>query len=146
MPRFALILAKSDGKAGTEVGTKSSFDWCRLQRRPSPAAGTGTGLICGIRANAGELSGLAILMTQLATSLAYFANRFTIDKTGLTGGYDVDLTWTPDQIRLAGDGNGDSFGLSLFTALQEQLGLKLNTEKGPVDVTVEDNYAEPSEN
>jgi uncharacterized protein (TIGR03435 family) len=75
-------------------------------------------------------------MTQLATSLAPFVSRFTVDKTGLTGGFDVELTWTSD----------DSTGPGIFTAIQEQLGLKLISEKGPVNVLVLDRAEEPSEN
>ena len=84
-------------------------------------------------------------MTQLATSLAFFVHRFTIDKTGLTGGFDVELTWTPEQVSAANTPE-DSAGLSIFTALQEQLGLKLVTDKGSVDVLAVDRVSEPSEN
>ena len=72
------------------------------------------------------------------TSLAFFAGRFVIDKTGLAGGYDMDLAWTPDE---AAGGGLDA--PSLFTALQEQLGLKLVPERGPVNVVVVDRAAEP---
>ena len=91
-------------------------------------------------------------MAQLATSLAPFANRFTIDKTGLPGGFDVELTWTPDQPppNLAGsplpDAPPTASGTSIFAALQEQLGLKLVSEKGPVAVLVVDHLEEPSAN
>ena len=72
-----------------------------------------------------------------------------VDKTGLTGNYDFSLKWTPDQgsMPLAGPGRGataqgdapvDPNGPTLFTALEEQLGLKLQSEKGTVDVIVID--------
>jgi uncharacterized protein (TIGR03435 family) len=67
--------------------------------------------------------------------------RIVIDKTGLTGYYDVDLKWTPDE-DLANGGSGPS----LFTALEEQLGLKLVSKKAPVDVVVVDHIERPSEN
>jgi uncharacterized protein (TIGR03435 family) len=91
-------------------------------------------------------------MTQLATSLAPFVSRFTVDKTGLTGGFDVELTWTPEQAssNIAGNALPDaapgSSGPSIFAALQEQLGLKLVSEKGPVAVLVVDHLEEPSAN
>ena len=91
-------------------------------------------------------------MTQLATSLAPFVSRFTVDKTGLTGAFDVELTWAPDQPspNIAGntlpDTAPDSLGPSIFTALQEQLGLKLVSEKGPVAVLFVDHLEEPSAN
>ena len=69
-----------------------------------------------------------------------------VDKTGLTGAYDVDLKWTPDD---TGIPNGDAAvesSPSIFTAVQEQLGLKLNSTKGPVETLIID-YAEmPSAN
>lgn len=91
-------------------------------------------------------------MTQLATSLAPFVNRFTVDKTGLSGGFDVELTWTPEQVSPNIAGNPlpsaapDSLEPSIFAALQEQLGLKLVSERGPVDVLIVDRLEEPSGN
>ncbi len=67
------------------------------------------------------------------------AGRTVIDKTGLAGNYDIDLKWTPDDQQSA-----DDAGPSLFTALEEQLGLKLESAKGPVDVFVIDYVEKPS--
>ncbi len=64
-----------------------------------------------------------------------------IDKTGLTGLYNIDLTWAWNDE----PGSGDN-GPSIFTALQEQLGLKLEPAKAPVDVVVIDHIERPSEN
>ena len=64
-----------------------------------------------------------------------------VDKTGLTGNYDISLTWTPDNEQ----GTPDA-GPSLFTAIEEQLGLKLESTKGPVDTLVVDHVERPSEN
>jgi len=91
-------------------------------------------------------------MATLATSLAPFVSRFTVDRTGLAGGFDVELTWTPDQslpdpaAKPLPDAPPNSPGPSLFAALQEQLGLKLVSEKGPVSVLVVDHIEEPSAN
>jgi len=138
LPTFALVIARSDGKPGPQL-KKSDFDCAAYFASPHPPPEPGRPPTCSTRINMGALSGNSIPMTQLATSLAPFVNRFTVDKTGLTGGYNVELTWTPEQA-------GDSSGLSIFTALQEQLGLKLLPEKGPVDVLVVDRASEPSEN
>jgi uncharacterized protein (TIGR03435 family) len=82
--------------------------------------------------------------------------RTVVDRTGLSGNYDVDLHWTPDNLPQRAPGtspdqpitvNGVSFdpnGPSLFTALQEQLGLKLESTKGPVDVLVIDHVEKPT--
>lgn len=72
-----------------------------------------------------------------------------LNKTGLTGKYDFILDWTPDRLALAGsalDLPNDADAPSLFTALQEQLGLRLVLTKGPVEVVVIDHIEMPSEN
>jgi uncharacterized protein (TIGR03435 family) len=68
--------------------------------------------------------------------------RTVVDKTGLTGIYDIDLTWTPDSTVASTELSGPS----LFTAIQEQLGLKLEAGKGPVEVIVVDSAEKPSAN
>jgi len=75
-----------------------------------------------------------------------------LDKTGLTGTYDFDLSYAPEQLGAAGQPpqlNGapapiDPNAPSLFTAIQEQLGLKLDSQRGPVEVTVIDRVEQPS--
>jgi uncharacterized protein (TIGR03435 family) len=80
-------------------------------------------------------------MTELAQSLSRAELRRTVvDKTGLTGAFDVQLKWVLDAPD-AGDP-----GLSIYTAIQEQLGLKLESAKGPVDVLVIDHVEKPSAN
>lgn len=140
-PVFALVLARSDGKLGPHL-VKSSVDCAAYLAGPhSPEPGRTPQ--CGANVRLGILSGRTITMAQLATALATFANRFTRDKTDLPGGYDVELTWAPDPVAGAA---ADSTGPSLFSALQEQLGLKLISEKGPVDLLVVDHIQQPSEN
>ena len=135
MPTFALVLARSDGKLGPQL-IKSDFDCTAYSAAPHPLPQPGRTSPCSARVNSGVISAKAIPLTQLATSLAFFANRFTADKTGQTGRFDIDLTWSLD----------DFTGPSLYTALQEQLGLKLQAEKGPVNVLVIDHASEPSAN
>ena len=81
--------------------------------------------------------------------------RPVIDKTGLTGLFDVKLEWTPGSEQAPGPFGpnpdappppADSSGPSIFTALQEQLGLRLDSTKGPVEVVVIDSAQKPSEN
>lgn len=76
---------------------------------------------------------------------------YAVDQTGLTGTYDVNLEWSvPVQQPLPAAQNTSSGlqqpddGLSLFTALEEQLGLKLQSTKGPVDVIVIDHVEKPT--
>jgi len=90
-----------------------------------------------------ELTGHAIPLASLANMLTDQLHRTVLDKTGLTGQYDLLLKWTSDD---APDAASDSSTPSIFTALQEQLGLKLQSSKGPVDTLVVDHVEMPSEN
>ena len=77
---------------------------------------------------------------RMARALADVVHRTVIDKTGLTGAFDLDLKWTPDG---AEQNDGPP---GIFTAVEEQLGLKLRSAKGPVEVLVVDSLTMPSEN
>jgi uncharacterized protein (TIGR03435 family) len=94
-----------------------------------------------------ELRGGDNTVAVLAEDLAEVLGRVVVDKTGIQGGYKIDLTWTPDDRAPSPSGasTADS-GPSIFTALQEQLGLRLESKKGPVEVLVIDHVAMPSEN
>jgi uncharacterized protein (TIGR03435 family) len=85
----------------------------------------------------------------LADALSERLQRTVVDKTGVDGRYDFKLAFTPDD-RLTGFGednvNPDPEGASLFAALSEQLGLKLEGSKGPVEIFVIDRAERPSEN
>jgi uncharacterized protein (TIGR03435 family) len=102
----------------------------------------------------GQITFQAATLDYLVNTLSQLSGRPVVDRTGLTGKYDYTLQWTPDEgqmgmFRAAGDwenrGNGDS-GPSVFTALQEQLGLKLDATKAPVELLVIDHVERPSEN
>jgi uncharacterized protein (TIGR03435 family) len=108
----------------------------------------------------GELTVNYIDLHMFADVLSRVVGRIVIDKTGLTGKYDFALKWTPDEGqgmmmpsggKPGGDGAGappppESSGPSIFTALQEQLGLKLESQKAPTDVLVIQHVERPSEN
>jgi uncharacterized protein (TIGR03435 family) len=104
----------------------------------------------------GQLDADGVPIDMLAHSLAQQLGRTVVDKTGLTGNYDLKLQWTPDNPpppMLGGPGGqvhaenaSDAAPVSLFTAIQEQLGLKLESEKGSVDVIVIDHIDPPSPN
>jgi uncharacterized protein (TIGR03435 family) len=91
-------------------------------------------------------------------ALPTLLGRPVLDKTGYTGKFDVHLEFLPDQSaagvgsieRVAGVSSaappGDSAGPTIFTALQEQLGLKLESDKGPVEVIVIDHVEKPDAN
>jgi uncharacterized protein (TIGR03435 family) len=88
------------------------------------------------------LSAKTISMPDLATALADPVHRDVIDKTGLKGVSDITLKWTPDEA--ADSATGPT--VSIFTAVEEQLGLKLQSSKGPVETLVIDRVEMPSKN
>jgi uncharacterized protein (TIGR03435 family) len=117
MPVLALVVAKGGP---------------RLQ----PSVGTGGPEVRGGR---GRLVARKVTMGLLAAQLAgRVLGRAVLDRTGIVGEFDVNLEWTPDE--------SPDPGSSIFTALQEQLGLKLETQKGVVDVLVVDHVERPSPN
>ena len=96
------------------------------------------------RIGPGRFSGRRIKPSSLAEALSNQLGRTVIDRTGLNGFYDFTLKWMPDESseRMF----KESSGPSLFTAIQEQLGLKLEPSKGPVEILVIDHVEQPSEN
>jgi uncharacterized protein (TIGR03435 family) len=106
----------------------------------------------------GEFKAQAQPISALARALSHALGRPVLDKTGLTGEYDIALQWTPEsqtpmfkwrEDSQQGTGSrpsADSSGLSIFTAIQEQLGLKLESQKESAEVLVVDHVEKPSEN
>ena len=98
--------------------------------------------------------GLPIL--SLACVLSGTLGRTVVDKTGLDGTYDFSLRWDPENVaappgnvdgtQRMSDDTSDSARTSIFTAIQEQLGLKLESAKSPGEVIVIDHVEQPSEN
>jgi uncharacterized protein (TIGR03435 family) len=81
----------------------------------------------------------------LCESLSRALGRVVVNKTGLQGRYKLDLKWTPDDVQAAGGGGADA-PPDVFTAIQEQLGLKLEPAKGQVPVLAIDKVTMPTEN
>ena len=102
----------------------------------------------GINAGQGTMLGEAASIAQLAYKLSRLLGRPVVNNTGLEGNYDFKLEWTPDLSPSAPDGQPVQTpgGPSLFSALQQQLGLRLEATKGPVDVLIIDLVNKPSEN
>jgi uncharacterized protein (TIGR03435 family) len=82
-------------------------------------------------------------MGEFAPDLGYFLDRPAVDQTGLTGRYDFQLIWTADESQAPTDGSAPP---GLFTAIQEQIGLKLEPVKAQIDVLVVDAVERPSAN
>jgi bla regulator protein blaR1 len=110
-----------------------------------------------MRMGRGSVEGQGVPLDVLIRAISGQLGRPVIDRTGLSGNFDIKLQWTPDPgqaPRPFGDAPpagvepppSDPNGPSIFTALQEQLGLRLESQKGPVDLLVIDRVEKPSEN
>jgi uncharacterized protein (TIGR03435 family) len=141
-PIYILTLANKDGSLGPRM-RKSSLT-C-----PGPG--------CDFKINPGTLGTLSargLTVDRLAFSMAGFSGlgRIIVDRTGLTGGYDMEMEWTPmTPVRQTGNLDPQSNappsdGANIFTALREQLGLKLESSRGPVPMLVIERVEKPSQN
>lgn len=99
-----------------------------------------------VQRKGGELVGREAVVSQLVSELSQVLGRTVVDKTGLTGRYDFQLRWTPDELQEGGVQNGAEVWPSLFTAVKQQLGLKLSAARGPVECLVIEHIEQPSEN
>lgn len=151
-PIYALTLARSDGKLGPKL-VRSDVDCDKviaeladaIKKTGRPPLGPpGQAPPCSTGGPPGKFTGNDITMQMLADVLIASVNRMdavdrvVVDRTGLSGGFDLTLEWTPDELSAA------SSGASIFTALQEQLGLKLEPTRGPVEVIVIDHVERPT--
>lgn len=142
MPAYAIVLARNDRQLGPQL-RKSALD-CEAQVAASRVPGTTPGSVpqCGGRSGRGTIATSGVPLSSFAKSLSPAAGRYVFDATGLTDRFDLDLKWTPDPEPGAA---APSDGVSLFTAIQEQLGLRLEPRQAPVDVFVIESAERPAE-
>ncbi|MDT7814575.1 MAG: hypothetical protein QOJ42_4491 [Acidobacteriaceae bacterium] len=133
-PTYSLMVAKNGPKLHQAQPLGNYPDG--IERLDGTGSGDQSTVTPGkIVLHGSSVSSLAGILSSQGLSHA------VVDKTGLTGIYDITLRWSPDDI-----GSSDASFPSLFTALPEQLGLKLEYEKNPVDIIVIDHIGKPSEN
>jgi len=160
---FAVRLPRSDGRLGPQL-RKVETDCAALDAaRGQGAASSGptslaaqllaqpppTRPTCSLRSSPGKIIAGSDTMTKLATALSTYLGRPTVDRTGLTGRFDMDLQWTMEH-RAPAEPSPNApavlpSGTSIFTAIQEQLGLRLESTKEWVEVLVIDRVEHPTE-
>ena len=158
LPIYNLVLARSDGRLGPKI--KAATVDCQpflAGQRPMqesakdpvngfPLCSVGASFSGGLltpRLNGQPLSGLVRILEAAL-------QRRVVDRTGLQGNYDIELSYIDErlmaQLPPGTLGQADSNAPALFTALQEQLGMKLESARGPVEVLVVDSVSEPTTN
>lgn len=137
-PVYALVLAKGGSKLHITP--------------PNPPAEyitpNGQHVQLGLSVTNNSITGHAIPISDLVNALRHDSHlgRTVIDRTGLTGKYDFVLHWTPDSATPQDNGTLETNYPELFTAIQEQLGFRLEPAKGPVSTLVIDHIEKPSSN
>src|SRR5262245_37639944 len=124
LPEYALVKEKS-----------------RSGLAPVPAL-TPLAARAGVQATCGHMTGTQALIANLTLYLSRQLNRPVLDRTGLMGRYNFELSWTPELTPCSDSADNAP---SIFTALREQLGLRLDAIKGPVDAIVVDRAERPSQ-
>ncbi len=153
MPVYALVVARNGPKF--KDAKESDPNIVDLSKRPDLAGRGGRPRFRIIRR--GRLTVQGGDMRLLASDLSNFLGRTVVDKTGLTGTYDLKLEWQPDENQAAmfqalgvpegfGAPVADPSGPSLFAALEEQLGLRLDSQRGSVETFIIERIERPSEN
>jgi uncharacterized protein (TIGR03435 family) len=153
IPVYALVLARADGRLGPQL-KESDVDCAALAAAqkaggsvsgggavsapgPSSRPAPGERRPCTMTSNDAMLRGTAIPMAALVATLSSAAERIVVDRTGLKGSFDFDLTFSRAQ-------SPDTSAPSVFTAVQEQLGLKLESVRMPMEVLVIDSIDRPT--
>ena len=139
MPVFELVLARSDRRLGARLRPSDADCGNPAKVVPQPESRADVLPPCAARTAIGLMSARGMLLTDLTMLLGTFpaVGRRVLDRTGLTGRFDFDLEWTP------ADQPPDALP-TLFTALQEQLGLKLEATRESMPVLIIDSVSQPS--
>jgi len=151
-PVYALVRAKSDGTLGPNI-RRAEFDCDALREQAVSAARTGgpspyppttsDRIACGMRWNNGRIVYGGSALDEFRGALSRTVGRAVLDRTGLQGTWDFVLTYAPNMPGRVAD---PTDAPDIFTALVEQLGLKLESTIGPVEVVVIDRIERPLEN
>ena len=145
LPTFALEVVRADQHLGPQM--KETLDCSpglsAAANQPTPLVTPRQAAPCRLLGVPNGLIGRGVRMSVLVAALAPHVGRVVTDQTGLQGAYDFELKWTPEPANSAVPGGQDQRGTpiatdapSLFSALQEQLGLRLTPARGPVEVLV----------
>ena len=145
MPVYALTVAREDKRLGPRLRATTADCAAAATGAPVPPATPGQ-LLCNTRMTPTSINAGSMSMTRLAATLTGIVGRRVTDDTQLSGTYDLQLAFTPElpPPAAAVPPSADADAPSIFTALQEQLGLRLTATRGPVDVLVIESVDRPT--
>jgi uncharacterized protein (TIGR03435 family) len=150
LPVFALLVARDDHRLGPKLTSVSvdctvyKADFERLAPRPprepgAPLQPTTCDTLMSSTPQGTRVAGRAVELSELTRTLTSYFDAPVLDRTGLSGLYDYDLNFTRDPLTAQA-----SDGVSLETALREQLGLRVERQRAPVDVLVIESAERPT--
>jgi uncharacterized protein (TIGR03435 family) len=140
LPVYALILARRDGRLGPGL-RPATLDCESIAAKPlNSGTAQADDTACAPRLGLTRLKAAGFRMSSLAGGLMRILDRPVIDRTGLSAPFDIELSWTPDPTMLPTGVEPQNLpgGPSIFAALEEQLGLKLVSDRASVEVLVID--------
>jgi bla regulator protein blaR1 len=143
-PVLVLVRARQDGPLGPRL-RQSATDCAALAAEagktnaPWPPRSADGRLLCGLNTVGSPMTAGGYPMSEFVRWLTGQTQRMVIDRTGLAGGWDFELTFAPPDVAAAASSDAPT----LFTALEEQLGLKLDSTRAPADVLVVDRIERP---
>ena len=155
-PLYALLTARADGRLGDKMKVASA-DCAAINSGRGAGTPPAPGALppCGMMLGPGRMTSSGQAVGGIIGGLNNFVDRLIVDRTALKDFYEFELVWTPEQFAGRGGRDGgpiiangfeiDPNGPGLFTAIQEQLGLKLEPVRGPVEVMVIDRLEQPTE-
>jgi uncharacterized protein (TIGR03435 family) len=148
LPVYVLTLARSDGSLGPRLQRAQLGCAAQSGRASAKAAAPAPSPSCGMQKGRNLLNASGMTIdTVILHGLSPLLDRVVVDETGLKGEFDLTLEWGAEQVLRAGD-VGDprpaALGASMFTAIEDQLGLKLQSGRRPVEVLVIDSVERPT--
>jgi uncharacterized protein (TIGR03435 family) len=149
MPVYVLTTRRADGRLGPQIRESRVPCIARERTAPRPAPpqslpSSSEAMPCELRMALGHFSGGSVPIDDLARGMSVVLSRNVLDRTGLSGRFDLVLNYTPDSVLLQAPGDADS--PPIVTALKEQLGLELNGAREPTEVLVIDSIDTPTPN
>jgi bla regulator protein blaR1 len=149
LPIYELRVSRADGKLGPRL-VQTTRDCRAFVNRPNARESQANDVPCGVGSGVGVITAGGVPLADFAEALDRIVERPVVDRTGLAGNFDVEIMFNAEQQRPLNLPPGivlpptDPNAPSIFTALQEQLGLKLEPSRGPVEVLVIDSVERPT--
>ena len=144
LPIFNLVLDRADGRLGSRLHPENGD--C-VAMSAATAAAADPSRWCGFKRFApGAISARGMTLDEFASGISTHADvqRVVRDRTGLAGKFDLDVEYTPETDTPGDPQSASASGVALSTAMKDQLGLRLESAKGPVDVFVIDHVERPT--